>query len=140
MFSLRHVSLVLLASALSISGCGKHPVVANENMRELTFAVLAYQDEHGKWPDKLEDTKPLFGKKSALPGSSVVIGNGKDLATLLANPYSGDNPGYEYVKPPDSTMLGNGDVVIIYQINGGKRDTTLSVAFADGHIAPLAGK
>ena len=49
---------------------------------------------------------------------------------------TGDNPGYEYVKPADNSA----DAVILYQLRGGKRDLSLAVAYADGSVRPLVSR
>jgi hypothetical protein len=61
------------------------------------------------------------------------IGNGKDFATLLKNPLTGDDPGYEYAQPPEGTTVGQA-VPIIYQLRGGKRDSSLAVGYANGSV------
>jgi hypothetical protein len=63
----------------------------------------------------------------------IPIGNGKDFATLTKNPLTGDSPGYEYVKPPEGTKPSE-HVVILYQLRAGKRDSSLSVGYANGAV------
>ncbi len=75
-----------------------------------------------------DQVKPLIGKEGPLGP----IGHGKDYAKLTANPLTGDNPGYEYVKPKDDAPSAT--TVVLYQLRGGKRDETLKVAFKDGSV------
>lgn len=103
-------------------GCGSHAKSEAEsslNMKQLSAAVLGYNDKNSKWPDKLDDAKPFIGA------------GGPDYATLMKNPLTGDDPGYEYVKP---TGTDNSKTAMIYQLRDGKRDESLPAAFADGSV------
>jgi hypothetical protein len=124
--------VVLLAlTVLATSGCNdnKKRAMADDNCKQLSVALIAYTDANGgAWPDSLDQVKPLIGKTTQYG----VVGMGKDFATLIANPLTGDNPGYEYVKPKDKGLNN----IVLYQLRGGKRDNTLSVAYADGSVRP----
>ena len=73
-------------------------------------------------PDDFDDLAPFCGGK-------------EKLASMLANPVTGDNPGYEYIKPTGGANL-NG-TVMIYQLRSGQRDLNLPVARADGSVGAL---
>ena len=71
-----------------------------------------------------------------MPGSfddmAPILGGKENLAKLLKNPATGDDPGYEYFKPPRGQHAGK--TIIIYQLRDGKRDTTLAVAYLDTSV------
>jgi type II secretory pathway pseudopilin PulG len=105
------------------SGCNdaKKQIQSASNMKQIEHAISMYEREHKAWPDSLEQVKPLM------------IANGMDFATLMKNPLTGDNPGYEYVKPPAT----GGDGVVLYQLRNGKRDATVEVAYIDGSVRKI---
>jgi hypothetical protein len=89
------------------------------NMHELASAVWEYRDWKKKYPDELkgEDIEKLVGGREFYE-------------QIMVNPITGDNPGYEYVKPPDDTPL-SADPIIIYQLRNGQRDTSLKAYALD---------
>ncbi len=119
---------LLTLVALAVSGCGndKKKIESSDNLKQLSLALIKFHEDNKAWPEKLDEVKPLIGKE----GPMGVIGKGKDFAALMANPLTGDNPGYEYVKPKD----GGTAPVVLYQLRGGKRDESLPVAFRDGSV------
>lgn len=124
--------LVLAAFvALAVSGCSdaRQEMASGNNLKELSCAIIKYHADNKSWPDSLGDVKPLIGKEGPLG----VIGKGKDFAALTTNPLTGDNPGYEYVKPP-ADVKSSAATIVLYQLRGGKRDATLPVAFLDGSV------
>jgi hypothetical protein len=68
------------------------------------------------------DVMEHFDRTELFPDSVDLTGR--------VNPITGDDPGYEYVKPAKYDL----DTVVIYQLRYGERDTSLPVAFADGSV------
>jgi hypothetical protein len=123
--------LILLAASV-IVGCGgnaKKEIESTQNLKGLGEAVLKFHDDNEKWPDTLADLKPVVGTEYA----GAKVGGGKSYDDLVKNPLTGDNPGYEYVKPaetPDSYEK----TIVLYQLRGGKRDEKLKVGYLDGSV------
>ena len=69
--------------------------------------------------DSLADLKPVVGAEV--------------YAVYIKNPLTGDNPGYEYVKPPEVPESSE-KTVVLYQLRGGKRDETLKLGYLDGTV------
>jgi hypothetical protein len=128
---------VLLVLAISVSGCFAPALQAVRDkarqasslnkMRQLVVGVLAYQDEHEKWPKRFKDIREYTEGKAGLK-------------KLLDNPATGDNPGYEYVRPSSDNKSSDGKrskLILIYQLRDGERDRKLAVAYADGHIEKI---
>lgn len=133
----RLIGTVLAACvALVVAGCSnaKQKVESSANLKELSRAVIKFQNDNGAWPEALADLKPVIGTNDDLG----VIGGGKDYAKLVRNPLTGDDPGYEYVKPPADLESRSGTIVL-YQLQDGKRDSTLPVAYLDGSVRPAGG-
>ena len=84
---------------------------------QMGLASHMYHSQNGAWPETLDDLNPY------LEGS---------LAALMVNPVTGDNPGYEYVKPEDDEP--SPEVVWIYQLRNGSRDMSLPMGYADGSV------
>jgi hypothetical protein len=120
--------LALVAVGACGCGSGQKGIDTSDNLKQLSLALIQYRGDNHAWPDTLDQVKPLIGKQGALGP----IGHGKDYATLTANPLTGDNPGYEYVKPKDDAPSAT--TIVLYQLRGGKRDETLKVAFKDGSV------
>lgn len=130
------VALLAAACLLPAIGCGPSEAQLNQStdqMQHLIRAIQLYHAQNMKWPDKLADAAPMIGKDDAIG----VIGGAKGFATLMKNPVTNDDPGYEYVKPADMTKLEG--TVVLYQLRGGKRDTSLKVGFLDGGVG-MEGK
>jgi hypothetical protein len=99
-------------------------------MHKLQVAMVTYATKHGgDWPDRLDQIKDGVG------GEAV-------MARLMKNPLTGDDPGYEYVKPKGKIddKDFDSDQVILYQLRGGKRDTSVKVGYADGSVRMLDTK
>ena len=91
-------------------------------MRELMVGIMNYRSvNEEQWPEDLSEIEGLI--------SDV------DFEQLMSNPVTGDNPGYEYVKPSDSADPAT--TVILYQLRGGQRATDLQVGFADNHLSEI---
>lgn len=120
------ILLLLVLFTTSLVGCGssKQKLVSSDHMKSLSTAVMKYHDEKNAWPDSLDQVKPMIGQQYM----GKAIGDGKDYAELLKNPYTGDDPGYEYEKPADAHAIE------LYQLRGGKRDLSLPVCYADGSV------
>ena len=56
----------------------------------------------------------------------------------MKNPLTGDDPGYEYVKPNGNANDSDFDSqqVILYQLRAGAQDDSLKVGYADGSVRP----
>ncbi len=104
---------------------------SSSNLKELARAVLKYEADNQAWPATLGDLQPVVGTSDDLG----TIGGGKDYAALVKNPLTGDNPGYEYVKPAE-TPESFANTIILYQLRGGNRDESLPVGFLDGSVRP----
>lgn len=122
--SLRLLAVAMLA--ISAVGCGGGDAANNmesmQQLKGLVKGVLNFHESKAAYPDSLDDL-------TAMDSS---------LTSLLANPLTGDNPGYEYVKPVDESA-GMSQTVVLYQLRGGKRDETLPVAYLDGSVRPIGG-
>jgi hypothetical protein len=130
MHRLRH--LALLACLLApLFGCSdaKQRDESTAHLQGFGEAITAYYGEHQKWPATLADVKPMIG--TDLGGMKV--GGGKSYDELLKNPLTGDNPGYEYVRPPEP-LESTRNVIALYQLRGGKRDESLKVGYLDGSV------
>ena len=66
-----------------------------------------------------------------------MVGGEEAYQELITNPVTGDNPGYEYVKPAGHPSDQDFDhhQVILRQLNGGQRDPNLEVGYSDGSFA-----
>lgn len=111
-------ALVLI---LPLAGCGDPAADSADRMRALIRGVYAYHATHDdRWPDTLDAIAPHVDG---------------DLGQLLANPVTGDDPGYEYVKPAGPVeVIDPSRTVILYQLRGGQRDLSLSVGYADTSV------
>lgn len=127
--------LCLLLFVVMLSGCpdlqtsdvrrAAQRVSSRNNIKQLTLALLQFHEDQQRWPDQLTELLPI------LDGNTSV----------LSNPITGDEPGYDYVKPsisPDSSLASR--TVVIYQMRRGKRDTDLDVGYLDGSVKLLSVK
>ncbi len=119
---------LLLGLAICVScGLGQAPqaeaqLKSSNQMKELMLGIMNYRTVHdGRWPDNLSEIEGLM--------------SGTNFEQLMSNPVTGDNPGYEYVKPSDSADPAT--TVILYQLRGGQRATDLRVGFADNHLSEI---
>ena len=90
--------------------------MATLNAWTLGDAVVIHHLARLKWPESLNNVQEYLDDKK--------------LAELLKNPHTGDNPGYEYVKP--TTARPDPKTILVYQLRDGKRDMSLPVVYADG--------
>jgi hypothetical protein len=112
---------------LGLAGCGDRAEDSRQQMHKLQQAMIEYAVKHeGEWPDRLDQLKDKLGGEA-------------ELRKLMKNPLTGDDPGYEYVKPPGKLSDSNPrwQQAVLYQLRGGKRDTNLKVGYADGSVRPL---
>ena len=114
-FAMLTVSLGVCAGML---GCESSKDKSISHMRSLCIAIVEHGIKHDAWPEDL----------SALKGID---------AGILENPLTGDNPGYEYIKPvgikPNDV---NSQWILLYQLRGGQRAENLLVCCLDGAIRP----
>ena len=109
--------------ALVAAGCGAgdkaREIQSMDHMKKLSEAVIKYADANdGKYPDSIDQVKDHC--------------KDKPYDVVIKNPFTGDNPGYEYVKPADDAKMT--ETVLLYQLKGGKRVTDGKVAYADGAV------
>ncbi|MEK6248188.1 MAG: hypothetical protein N2C12_08410 [Planctomycetales bacterium] len=95
---------------------------ADYKMTQLAIAANKFKEKHNEWPARLDQLAPFVGSR-------------KELAILLANPFTRDNPGYEYVRPGKD--MRPSETVLLFQLTGGKRDESLNVAYADTRVRRL---
>lgn len=123
----RHV--IAAFALVALAGCGDRAEDSRQQMHKLQMVMIEIQMNGGDWPDSLDSIKDKFGGEAAW-------------SKLMTNPLTGDHPGYEYVKPEKKSDGSKNDSqqVILYQLRGGKRDTTLKVGYADGSVRLLGTK
>jgi hypothetical protein len=112
----------MLSLSFGLVGCSDPRGESQIQMNKLQLALYEYAQSHeNEWPDSLNQIKELVGGESAFK-------------QLITNPVTGDNPGYEYVKPlgNPSDPDYNPHQLILYQLNNGQRDTTLKSGYSDG--------
>ena len=117
---------LVISLALLASGCGNsaaREAKSSSNMKLMFADIMVYNNNNGKYPESLDELK------------SAAAGLGQDFSALLVNPATGDNPGYEYVKPTRAVEAADG--VIMYQLRDGKRDMTLPVLYVDGAVGKI---
>ena len=115
---------------VALVGCGNPAEDSRQQMHKLQLTLMEYAQKHeGKWPDNLEQIQEQVGGDAAFK-------------KLMKNPLTGDDPGYEYVKPKDDAgdAAALGQQVVLYQLRGVKRDTSLKVGYGDGRVGSLEGK
>lgn len=121
----RHSYLLVLAITVSlVVGCGaaeqaRLKMQSVNNMKMLLIAMLNYEKVNEQWPDKVADIHDQ-------------LENNVDM--YVTNPVTGENPGYEYVKPEGEA---GSDTIVLYQLRDGKRDTELPVGYADGSVRKI---
>lgn len=90
-----------------------------DHMKKLAEALIEYsRDNDGAYPDSLDHVKDYCKEKS--------------YDTLIENPFTGDDPGYEYVRPSDGAPVS--DTIVLYQLKSGSRVTQGKVAYLDGSV------
>ena len=92
---------------------------SDQQLNKLAAGIAAYREANNdEWPDRLTDIQ------------DCIDGN---FETLTENPYTKDNPGYEYVKPAENADRSTS--IILYQLRDGKRDLSLNVGFGDCRVS-----
>jgi len=113
---------LLVGVLLTTTGCGgdsgQQQFESTGNLKAIIAALQTYQKDNGGWPDALDQV---------IEANSLLSGK-------MANPLTGDNPGYEYVKPGDDATA---ETIVLYQLRDGKRDETVEVAYLDGSVRPI---
>jgi hypothetical protein len=120
--TLANISVVLIISSV-VAGCGAQKkaqeIESMDHMKKLAEAIVEYSGNNdGAYPDSLDQVKEYCEEKS--------------YDTLIENPFTGDNPGYEYVKPADDASIS--DTIVLYQLKDGSRVTQGKVAYLDGSV------
>ena len=130
--ALRHCICAGLAVGLFLilQGCGgstaMQDIDSKQNLKILGMAIINYEGDEGQWPDSLDQVKEQAEKAAADMGSD------KDFATLMTNPLTGDNPGYQYVMPAEGDPIE--ETVMLYQLRGRERDETLAKCYQSGSV------
>ena len=118
-------------SVIFLAGCGgDRAEESRHNMNKLQLGMHVYAHKHqGDWPERLDQIKDEVGGADAF-------------SKLMKNPQTGDDPGFEYVRPKGRLSDPSFDAqqVILYQLRSGKRDSSLKVGYADGSVRPLGSK
>ncbi len=112
----------LLIISFTLTGCGDPRGESQIHMNKLQLALYEYAKANdGQWPDSLEEIKDSVGGDQAFQ-------------QLMTNPVTGDNPGYEYVKPEGNPEDADYDPhqLVLYQLNNGQRDPSLESGYSDG--------
>lgn len=121
------VLLLIIALFLPSQSRARPAAYKNQSvnrMKNLLEGVLEYRAENNDmWPEKLDDTREFTDRR---------IG----YENMIGNPYTHDNPGYEYIKP--SPNADPSKTVVLYQLRDGKRDINLRVGFGDGRVLPYS--
>jgi hypothetical protein len=120
--TLTNLGLVLSISSV-VAGCGAQKkaqeIQSMDHMKKLAEAIIEYSDDNdGAYPDSLDQVKEHLKEKP--------------YDTLIENPFTGDNPGYEYIKPADDASIS--DTIVLYQLKDGSRVTQGKVAYLDGAV------
>lgn len=91
-------------------------IVAASNLRQIGLSLLTYIDANGTWPESFDELE------SHVPGFKA----------LLANPRTGEDPGFLYEKPADGADPSTTPVV--WETFMGAKDPNGAVLYADGSI------
>lgn len=120
------LALLVAAGSSGLGSARQQARLAHSDykMTQLAIAANEFQQEHNQWPDRIEQLAPYTGGR-------------QELAILMANPYTRDDPGYEYVRPEKDTRPS--ETVMFYQLSGGQRDESLNVSYADTSVRRLMG-
>ncbi len=117
---------------LVVCGCGQSTsrdrLNSSQHMKALSEAIITLHDQKGEWPKSLSDVK------AEAESAASAYGLKKTFAELMKNPATGDDPGYEYLVPTRSV---SDEEVLLYQLRGGKRDTSLPACFQSGSVREL---
>ncbi|MEM7576570.1 MAG: hypothetical protein AAF328_03760 [Planctomycetota bacterium] len=91
-------------------------IVAASNLRQIGLSLLTYIDAHGDWPESFEELE------GHVPG----------IQALLANPRTGEDPGFLYEKP--AAGADPGATPVVWETFNGAKDPNGAVLYADGSI------
>ncbi len=127
-----------------LGGCGAYQrydearkgLAATLRMRWFAVAVLEYKKKNGEYPDDLKSLEPLFGTNKGAEDMKRTLKSLKEtfgevsFEEMFENPLTGDNPGFEYVKPVNPTP----DTPVIYMLKDGERQTDAKIGYFNGSI------
>ena len=103
----------------TVPSTGGAVIVDLNNMKQIVLALLQHYEEKQQWPDGLDELLPALENNRA----------------VFENPVTGDNPGYEYVKPSGSLEeIKSAETIVLYQLRNGQRDASLAAAYLDGQV------
>ena len=125
----RQLFVIVLLSIVGMTGCvdihtpgareAALRVSSRNNMKQMVLALLKHYEKKQEWPDGLDELLPLLDNNHA----------------VFDNPLTGDNPGYEYVKPSGALEeIKDAETIVLYQLRNGQRDRKLAVAYLDGQV------
>ena len=125
----RQLFVIVLLSIVGMTGCvdihtpgareAALRVSSRNNMKQMVLALLKHYEKKQEWPDGLDELLPLLDNNHA----------------VFDNPLTGDNPGYEYVKPSAPLEeIKDAETIVLYQLRNGQRDRKLAVAYLDGQV------
>lgn len=131
-----------LAIGLAVGGCRRfkaaRSIDTGARLAWFASAILDYEQTKGRYPDSLESLRSLYGagrgsRQLQLAYGMLDVRTGsvpRNFDELLVNPLTGDNPGYEYVKPTDPIK----EEPMIYQLRNGKRDEEIRICYSTGSV------
>ncbi|MCS7303855.1 MAG: hypothetical protein NZ602_01940 [Thermoguttaceae bacterium] len=111
---------------LALAGCQSEATRSLEGVEAWLARIKDFYHRHQRWPERLEDLQECFDTQ-------------EDFQRALLNPVTQEDPGYEYVKPPEwlqGTPLSK-RVVILYQLRASGRAEDLPVGYMDGQARLL---
>lgn len=112
--------------SLVLGGCQSEASRSQPGVEAWVQRIQEFYRRHQKLPDRLDDLQECF--------ASV-----EEFQQALRNPVTGDDPGYEYVKPPRGvvgTALAD-RVVMVYQLRAGQQAWDLPVGYVCGQAGLL---
>ena len=114
----RFAPFVVIAGLAACTGAPRDLDAMREesdlNMKKLIMGCHRVEADCGEWPDRISEVKQYV----------------EDYDRIIRNPLTGDDPGYEYVKP----VIRDESIAVMYQLRDGKRDMSLSLGYMDASV------